>query len=589
MRRQTSDSGVALIMLLGITACLVVLTGALVMLLSNQQHATARDSQTKTSLYYAEAGLDSAVNAAKATPGWMAGNPIDTSQMNVEYAAAYPSGPAVTYRVYDNAATVNASTPAFDANGDRMVWVQATATYMGETSSLRDMVSSNTLVSILPSAPLYSDSDITLSNSSDVYMVNNDNTPDTSGPPYATTVMCGGDYSASSTSDLAAPGSTVQSLGLQVNGRVSTPGHNFHPVPGGVGYLSDYFDQAHQFALTSEAQTGINTYDAVLNPTGTGKGFANASAAQYTSLTALQGAMTRTGTSPNYTYTASGDLKYSGNLTLSTSGTTYVFASLYVTGSLTISGYVKVTTTALYVGGDFTVTGDSHSPADSLGSVYVAGKIIWRGGSGGSSGGRLNITAGALYAKILSVDGNISGGDNTQYDGSSGPYDITLGDVWIDGDAGTGDIAVNFSGPSSGTASTVTCPLLATTEKTVSNGLVNFGSLESPMVYYMQCDNDGLYNNTCEWASTGQFTGLMILFEAPIQITGGVSAHPTIVGAVMDGSPIASCPTDITMSGSSTVCYNQLVINNLPPALQNILRTSTTTTVPGTWQQLSAH
>jgi len=44
------------------------------------------------------------------------------------------------------------------------------------------------------------------------------------------------------------------------------------------------------------------------------------------------------------------------------------------------------------------------------------------------------------------------------------------------------------------------CPLLATTEKTVSNGEVDCGTLAKPMVYYMQCDNDGLYNNTCEWA-----------------------------------------------------------------------------------------
>jgi len=43
-----------------------------------------------------------------------------------------------------------------------------------------------------------------------------------------------------------------------------------------------------------------------------------------------------------------------------------------------------------------------------------------------------------MYAKIFSVDGNISS-DNSSYDGSSGPYDLVLGPTWIDGDAGTGD------------------------------------------------------------------------------------------------------------------------------------------------------
>ncbi len=148
--------------------------------------------------------------------------------------------------------------------------------------------------------------------------------------------------------------------------------------------------------------------------------------------------------------------------------------------------------------------------------------------------------------------------------------------MWIDGDAGTGDVAVNFSGPSSGSASTVMCPLLATTEQTHSNGYVNFGSLTQPMVYYMQCDNDGLYSNTCQWSSTGTYYGLMVLFEAPINITGSAK----IVGAVLEGTPVT---TDITMSGSSSICYNQTVIDN---CTSDSLKTTTISPVPGTWQQL---
>ena len=194
--------------------------------------------------------------------------------------------------------------------------------------------------------------------------------------------------------------------------------------------------------------------------------------------------------------------------------------------------------------------------------------------------------AGPLYAKIFSVDGNLTGqnADNSGYDGSSGPTDLVLGDVWLDGDAGTGDVACNFSGPSSGTASTVMCPLLATTEKTVSNGYINFGTLTNPMVYYMQCDNDQLYMNTCGWASTGTYYGLMILFEASITISGNNgSSVPNIVGSVLEGTPNA---TDITLSGSANICYNQTVIDN---CTSDSLKTTHTNTVPGTWQQLSTN
>ena len=102
----------------------------------------------------------------------------------------------------------------------------------------------------------------------------------------------------------------------------------------------------------------------------------------------------------------------------------------------------------------------------------------------------------------------------------------------------------------------------------------------------MQCDNDGLYSNTCQWGSTGTFTGLAVIMEAALQITGGndgTLAHPNFVGSVMAGTPVSP---DITLSSNSSVCYNQAAIDNLPANLQSILRTLTTTTVPGTWQQL---
>ena len=154
-------------------------------------------------------------------------------------------------------------------------------------------------------------------------------------------------------------------------------------------------------------------------------------------------------------------------------------------------------------------------------------------------------------------------------------------------------MAVEFDGPTSGSYySSVMCPLLATTEKTVTTGKVNFGIPATPMIYYMQCDNDGLYSNTCEWGSSGTFYGLMVLNEAVLQITGGDGslAHPSVMGAVFEGTPYVSGTTastsDITLSGSSTVVYNQSIIDKTAAISVNHVET-TVQVVPGSWQQLA--
>ena len=61
-----------------------------------------------------------------------------------------------------------------------------------------------------------------------------------------------------STTNLAAPADSTHtvSVGLQLNGTLTDSGPQLLPQPGGVGLLSDYFDQAHQAALMTEAQVG---------------------------------------------------------------------------------------------------------------------------------------------------------------------------------------------------------------------------------------------------------------------------------------------------------------------------------------------
>ncbi|MGZ4198691.1 MAG: hypothetical protein ACXVP1_00735 [Thermoleophilia bacterium] len=559
MRGHDSQRGAALILLLGIIAALAIFATILVSLMANQQRNTARSRESKTSLYYAEAGLNSAVNAVTTDTSWQTAAYTNTAAMAAGYNTIAGAPTNIQYRVYDNLYPIDYS-KQWDYNSDGMVWVEVTTTYNGRTTTVRELVSSSSKTSILPKAAAYADTDVILNGTSDIYGVNPDDTPDTSGAPYVTTIMVGSDFTANGSTDLASPadGTHTQSLGLQVNGTVTTPGHNFSPTVGGVGYLSDYFDGAHQAALSAEAQTCQHNVATEFNLAPT---------TICTSASALLSAMTYN--SSTKTYTATKDLEYNSSttLTLNTANTTYNFQKLYVKGNLTLSGSTTTTTTALYVSGNFTISGPSSS--NSFGPLYVGGTTSWKGPSSGT----LSVTTGPVFTKILSVDGDSS--SNSNYDGSSGPTNLNLGPVWVDGDPGTSDVAVNFSGPS-GSASTVKCPLLATTEQTHSNGNVTFGSITSPMVYFMQCDNDGLYSNTCQWSTTGTYYGLMVLFEAPINITGSAK----IEGAVLEGTPVT---TDITMSGSSTIVYNQKVIDN---CTSDSLKTTVIAAVPGTWQEL---
>ena len=92
MRRQTRESGAALILLLGITATLAILAATAVFVLANQQSATAADRTRDQSFNYAEAGLDSAVMAVRTT-SWPAANAsFAQGTLTAAYDATYPSG-----------------------------------------------------------------------------------------------------------------------------------------------------------------------------------------------------------------------------------------------------------------------------------------------------------------------------------------------------------------------------------------------------------------------------------------------------------------------------------------------------------------
>jgi hypothetical protein len=581
MRRHAGEGGIALMMLVAIGGVLAVLAATSVMALANQQGATANDRSHKADLNYAEAALNSAVNASKRVPEVsQTAAFLDSSTMLADYNAAaaadtsYPTGSSVKTVVYDDWPTITWSpsthlpdAPPYDQNKNGQVWLQVSVTFQGRTRILRALVvqTVRSVVTKFPKAALFSDGNISLSSGADVYMVNDDGTPYIPSPPgnYVNNIMAGGNVTGNGSSNLAESPSTTQSLGIRANGSVSSMPSGTTSVTGssaGVPALSDYFNQADQANLMFEAQAGTPCQ-------------ANASATSYSSKSSLLAAMSYN--SGTKTYTASGDLKFSGDLTLNTTGTTYNFQSLYVTGDLTLNGSTTTNTTALYVGSNFTISGPTG--LQQFGPIYCGdnasgnGIVTWTGPSSGTP----------LQAQTTDYTDSTAP-PAPMYVGrleTSGLYNDVVGDVWCVGVPGTGTETVGLRANTTGTHSTFMCPLLGTTEKIVSAGLIDCGTVAAPMTLYMCCDNDNLYTNTMEWGSTGTFTGLMAVMEAAFTGTSS-SGVPTVVGSVF-------CVKDLSISGNTSVCYNQSVIDHIQ---SNAITTTTTTTtvIPGTWQEVSA-
>lgn len=634
MRRHTNQRGSALILLIGITATLALLSATLVFVIQNQQYATAKDRATKQSFYAADAALDSAVQLAKGTP-----SPIPTAYSGEEwlsdtdleaaFAGQFPTGATVDFRVYDNLATVDydihwdSGGPYSPSTPDGMVWVEATVTYQGKTTRTRALVRQVTLpfAAALPKAVTYSDTGINLKDHSDIYAVNADGSPLTSGMA-PTAISAGGTWTPDMDSkgwnevgrltlnryaDLAAPGYSSPTLGIKANGSVSVGGTIFTSAPdktvsayghtftnvtlgyGTVGFLSDYFDQAAQADLADESQAAVDPV--------TGLPWANAgatvvSASMFTP-TQIGSISGVTYSSSTKTYTFANDIRVNGSLTFQSgttsgrfsAGTRFNFKSLYVTGSLTISGQLTFNTRNIYIGENFTITGPTSAATKvthTLGSIYVRARP-----SASPQTGFVNWNG---YASVSSRDyQNPSEDPRPMWMGMkwerSGTYNDEYGPTWVPGNSST---SIVFS---SSNHSTIMCPLLCTTEKTTASGDIDFGTRAKPMVYFFMCDNNGIYPMTVEWSCTGTFYGLMVINEAPIVFTNGVSGTPSVEGAVFGGCPYDPTVTttlsksDITLDDYCSIAYNQAVVGAIATSS---LKTTTMVTqiVPGSWQQL---
>jgi hypothetical protein len=258
--------------------------------------------------------------------------------------------------------------------------------------------------------------------------------------------------------------------------------------------------------------------------------------------------------------------------TTTTSTSINRFGALWVDGNATLNGLTTTNTTALHVGGDFTISGPTST--NTFGPVYVIGDVNW--------GGAATVKT-TDYTDATEKPGPMwIGGVFTR---NGGPFNDEYGDTFV-------VFQVNFT-PSSG-HSTVMCPLFATTERITTSGDIDFGTMvvypadpdpthtkARPMTLYMVCDNDGYYTQTCLWNSTGQFYGLMILFEAGITLQNGNATKPAVVGSVLT----IGGDNGLQMNNNAQIAYCQDVIDWV--FFPTVSTSTVTQTVPGTWQELS--
>jgi hypothetical protein len=406
MNQRPRERGAALILLIGITATLAILAAMLVSMLANQERATALERTRKTTQQYADGALDTAVTYAKAkTLSTTSASWLTTQELVDAFTAGFPGGVlpdgmTVAFSVYDNGPTAGVGYDASRPGGglpDGMVWVEVVITYQGKTSRSRVLMRQReeSVIKALPKAVAYSDIGVKLDGTSDIYAVQDDCvTPWATSPPYATTIMVGGgnstvsgakDFVANNSADLRASPSYPQSVNIQANGTVTPAAHFNDSIPGGVGLLSDYFDQAAQADMMDEASVG-SSYANTTAPT--------APAAPPTPLPTptatlstndINNIQLATGGSPSPYNTYAGTPVRTRNTNTNIaiarqngSPRTFQFSNLWVKGNLSISGPATVIVSGyLRVDGTITISNSSTTGVtDTFGGVVYAGGAI---------------------------------------------------------------------------------------------------------------------------------------------------------------------------------------------------------------------
>jgi hypothetical protein len=345
------------------------------LVLPNQQGATAADRTRDESFNYAEAGLDSAVMAVRTTNWPAASASFAQATLTAAYDATYPSGsrPPLTIRVYDNQGTINEAItwdrggPASATTPDGKLWVEALVVYGSKTSRVGTLVGqvNSTGSFSMPAAAIYTDAKVAFTTGrGDAFGIKY---PDPNSTTWVAdtdknaAIYAGGSFSGNWNTDLS-PNGGAATLQVKTNGTVYNPKLGVNPAvagTGGVPPLSTVLPPATIDTLTAQAKAGTPT-----------KANANGSVADAALVTQLQ-------KTSSQTYNAATDLVVNGNLTLGGGESWFNFRSLYVTGNLTLNGNTHTNATTLYVGGNFTISGPSGT--SQFGPIYVGGIVNWGG------------------------------------------------------------------------------------------------------------------------------------------------------------------------------------------------------------------
>ncbi|NLE22317.1 MAG: hypothetical protein GX624_06015 [Actinobacteria bacterium] len=551
MRRTTRESGAALVLLLGVIATLAVLAATAVFVLANQQGATAADRTRSEAFNYAEAGLDSAVMAVRTTTWPAPGGAFDQATLRAAYDATYPPGnrPALTIKVYDNQATVDEAItwdkggPTSATTPDGKLWVESSVAYNGKTSRVRTLVGqvNSTGSFSMPAAAIYSDANVAFtSGGGDAFGIKYPSEASTSWVPDTdknAAIYAGGNFVGNWNTDLA-PNGGAATLQIKTNGTVYNPKLKINPAvagSGGVPPLSTVLPQATIDTLKAEAMAG--------NPTKANPGGTIADAALIAQLQR---------TSPQ-TYNATTDLVVDGDLKLGGGESWFNFRSLYVTGNLTLNGNTHTNATAIYVGGTFTISGPSGT--SQFGPIYVRGNVNW--------GGALTIKT-TDYTNPAAEPGPIYVGGS--FTSAGGPFQHVFGPAYVQG-------AVTFSGNNA----QILCPLLVSPGAITTSGSGGFGTVDDPMIL-LGIDDGTAATRAIQLSADAVLTGLVINVDGGVNLNNDGDGTFFIRGAVMSTG-------DVRFTNNGNVGYDPRALANL----QITAATTTTTVVPGTWQELPAN
>ncbi len=556
MQRLKSQRGDALILLIGITAALAVMTTTAVLVTVNTQHATANTRAHATALDFAEAALSSGALAVQ-TQAWPSANgSFSASNLATAYDATYtpsgpnPSGPSLTtpIQVYDNQNPVNRSitwdqgSPTSATTPDGKLWVEATATYNGQTARVRELVGQVNLTGsfLVPAAAIYTDGNVNFTTGGgDAFGVTATGAPHTAR---AAAIIAGGKFVCNWNTDLS-PNGGAATLAVQTNGTVYNPKLGISPAvagTGGVAPLSTKMTPANVATITAQAQQGAPTQ-------------ANASGTVVAAAT-ISGNTTYGGANG----VSAGDVVVNGDLTMG-AGTRY-FHSLYVTGNLTQNGGGTFNASALYVGKTLTIT--STSGTCQIGPTWVGQDFVVGGGplsiktTDWTGGAKYGTTPGPLY-----VVGNLN-------EPNGGAYTHVWGPTYVGGN-------ITFAGNSS----QILCPVMVTPGIVTTGGSGSFGTVAQPMVLLGLA---GPTAHTMQMSADATFTGLLVNMDGGVNLDNdGNNQLPNNYSFFIEGAVMAT--GDVNFTNNGNVGYD-------PKALANLhitAGTTTTSVVTGTWQQLS--